>query len=189
MSRRAMADLGHEDEVVQLSEACASASANRHEPAFHPDQTWRTHTCPKACLRAVSEIREPPHPRLQDKDKAQMDFGPARAIPRRHLSDGDIPRCRSTACGRCRALPQPAFRHPGAQSQADCRSARTRRGHCTAGWRPEVQRGSRCSLVYSNMEGAMRLISSRSLFAILNLFYRRMLALKREAFRPPRTGN
>ncbi len=129
------------------------AQASWHGPAFHPDQTLRIHTFPTACLQAISEIREPPRQRLQNIDITQMGFCLALAIPLLHLSDADIHPRRSTACGRCRVLAEPAFGCPRAQSQADCRSAQTRPGHCTAGWRSKVRRSSGCSFVHSNLEG------------------------------------
>jgi hypothetical protein len=107
-------------------------SANQHGPAFHLDQTWQIHTSPTACLQAISEIREPQRQHPQGKDKAQTGFCPVSAIPPLHLSDVDIRLSRSTACDRCRVLPELAFGCPGARSLADCRTAQTRRGHCTA---------------------------------------------------------
>ena len=116
--------------------------ANRHGPTFHLGQRSQIRTSPTACLRVTAEIRAPQHQHSRGKDKAQKGFYPALAIPRPRPSDVDIrPSC-STACDRCRALPEQAFRCPGAQSPADCRTAPTHQGHYTAGSRSKLRKGS-----------------------------------------------
>jgi hypothetical protein len=121
--KRANCGLGP-DERRRFSVVRGDGSANRHGPAFHLDQTWQIRTFPTACLQAISEI-EPRRQHPQDKDTAQMGFCPAPAIPPLHRSDVGIHLSRSTACGKCRVLPELAFGSPGARSPADCRTAQT----------------------------------------------------------------